>query len=192
LAISGREEKTGGQKIAEVSLYSGFEEEGGKSTENRADDQLGAKSPGPASVSLRPAQSADELSEQRREREPDSSSQEEGLPVQAADESVRPAENIEVASLEPARGHSYWLGLIRARIEKLKRYPVLARRRGIEGKVVVAFTITKQGEVKEAVITRSSGFALLDKAALNSVRKAAPFPYLPDRIVVPIVYKLTD
>lgn len=191
--MPSRQEKASGQGIAEVSLYLEFEEEGGKFRENKADDQLAPRTSGPARVGSGLAGLTEELSSGRKEAGLGSLFQQgKDLPAQVAGEPAGLAKGTDVASLIPAPGLSHWLRLIRERIAEFKRYPRLAQRRGMEGRVVIAFTMTKKGNVKEAVIAHPSGFALLDKAALKAVRKAAPFPYLPVRIIVPIVYKLTD
>lgn len=54
------------------------------------------------------------------------------------------------------------------------KYPKKARRKGIEGKVVVKFVIEKNGEVGEAsVVTSVSPF--LDEEALRVVQSMPPF-----------------
>lgn len=50
-------------------------------------------------------------------------------------------------------------------------YPALAKRRGQSGTVVVRFTCDEHGLVVAAAIVLSSGFALLDEAALRAVRR---------------------
>jgi protein TonB len=50
------------------------------------------------------------------------------------------------------------------------------------GTVVVAFTLTRSGDVASARILRSRGIGRLDQAALNAVRRAAPFPKPPGRV----------
>lgn len=50
-------------------------------------------------------------------------------------------------------------------------YPKSARRKGIEGKVVVTVTVSPSGKVSSAVVSRSSGNGSLDKAAVNAARR---------------------
>ncbi|MGP0564573.1 MULTISPECIES: energy transducer TonB [unclassified Nitrospina] len=68
---------------------------------------------------------------------------------------------------------------IRNRIAKYKFYPRLARRRGLEGKPVVHFRVTRRGTVQDLHVALSSGSGILDEAALESVKKGAPFPVIP-------------
>jgi protein TonB len=46
----------------------------------------------------------------------------------------------------------------------------------------VAFRIDRGGQLLEASVTQSTGRAALDRAALSIVRRAAPFPAIPDAL----------
>jgi len=48
-----------------------------------------------------------------------------------------------------------------------------------KGEVVVSFAVGSSGNVQSARVARSSGVASVDQAALQAVRKAAPFPPIP-------------
>ena len=85
------------------------------------------------------------------------------------------------------------------RLAKAKFYPTLAQRRGMEGKVMVRFVIDRYGNIKSASIVESSGYAILDEAALKAVQsigRFTPFPQeIPDpqwEITFAMVYQLTD
>jgi TonB family protein len=41
-------------------------------------------------------------------------------------------------------------------------------------------------------ILKSSGFRILDKATVKVVKKAAPFPLVASRIVLPVAYRLRN
>lgn len=81
--------------------------------------------------------------------------------------------------------------LIRAAIEKARTYPFLARKKRIEGTVVIDFTINGRGYPQDIKIGKSSGSEILDSAAIKIVMKAAPFPAVDGEIAVPISFKLT-
>ena len=51
------------------------------------------------------------------------------------------------------------------------KYPILARRRGYEGTVVLRVLVDVQGKVKTLQIVESSGHRILDRAALAAVKK---------------------
>lgn len=79
---------------------------------------------------------------------------------------------------------------IRASIEKALIYPVLAKKRGIEGTVFTAFSIGRTGQPENIRVIRSSGSGALDTAAVDTVRKASPFPLTTGEIEVPITFRL--
>lgn len=76
----------------------------------------------------------------------------------------------------PTRKADYgWLaGILSPRIEALKEYPVDARLKHIEGRVVVRIVIQGDGQIVSAVIAKSSGDDTLDQAALETIRKISP------------------
>lgn len=51
------------------------------------------------------------------------------------------------------------------------KYPLAARRRGMEGRVVIEVRVDRHGEVATATVAVSSGHRLLDRAALGAVEK---------------------
>ena len=84
------------------------------------------------------------------------------------------------------------LAVVRERIARALVYPPAARRRGWEGKVVVAFTLLRDGAVRDVRVVASSGFASLDRSAVAAVLAAAPFP-LPGEeleIATPVLFRL--
>ncbi|HTY22133.1 MAG TPA: TonB family protein [Desulfomonilaceae bacterium] len=76
-------------------------------------------------------------------------------------------------------------------------YPKQAAQERQHGEVVVAFAINKDRSISSLVIIDSSGFTILDEAAIKIIQKAAKkFPSFPDglgtdtlRYVVPILFK---
>ncbi len=50
---------------------------------------------------------------------------------------------------------------------------------GVKGRAVIRFTIAANGRLTSASVVRSSGSAKLDRAALQLIRRAAPFPRPP-------------
>jgi protein TonB len=90
-----------------------------------------------------------------------------------------------------------WLSeAILRRVEELKRYPASARVDRAEGKVVVKAVIDEDGSIGEVEVFQSSGHPGLDKAAIETLRQAAPF-HLPRplgrprmTIKIPMSYRL--
>jgi len=81
---------------------------------------------------------------------------------------------------------------IQKSIQQHIKFPRIARKMGWEGKVVVEFIICKDGTVKDILTVESSGFKALDKNAVESIKKAAPFPKPPTtaKLIVPVFYQL--
>jgi len=77
-------------------------------------------------------------------------------------------------------------------------YPGQARRRGLEGRVLVHATVAVSGECTRAELRRSSGHAILDEAALRAVRAWRFVPAKRDGrpvaadVEIPIVFRLED
>ncbi|NWF71909.1 MAG: energy transducer TonB [Nitrospirae bacterium] len=103
----------------------------------------------------------------------------------------------QVPSNPPAKRDYGWLSdAIFRRLEELKRYPASARVDRAEGKVVVKAVINEDGNLGEVEVFQSSGYPMLDKAAVETMRQAAPF-HLPHplgqprmTIKIPMNYRL--
>lgn len=97
----------------------------------------------------------------------------------------------------PTKRDYGWLSeAILRRVEELKRYPASARADRAEGKVVVKAVINEDGSIGEMEVFQSSGHPSLDKAAMETMRQAAPF-HLPRplgqprmTIKIPMSYRL--
>lgn len=72
-----------------------------------------------------------------------------------------------------------YYGAVLARIQAAKHYPWVARRRRMQGVTRIFFRLSRAGKLLWARIARSSGFTILDKAAVAAVRNAAPYPGFP-------------
>ena len=81
---------------------------------------------------------------------------------------------------------------IRDLIGKELRYPRQAIRMGWHGRVTVSFLVLVDGSVTELRVNHGSGVPLLDRNALETVERAAPFPKPPvsARLVMPVDYIL--
>ncbi len=74
---------------------------------------------------------------------------------------------------------SNYPGLVLSRLRQALRYPPEASGTGMRGEARVRFTIASNGSASRIKLVRSSGFPALDKAALETVRRASPFPAIP-------------
>jgi len=65
------------------------------------------------------------------------------------------------------------------RIEKSKYYPSVARKRGMTGTITCKFSIFANGSVNNISLVKSSKYKLLNKAAIDAIKKGAPYPDFP-------------
>lgn len=94
---------------------------------------------------------------------------------------------------------SSYVAWIAARLNRFKRYPPQSREDGHEGVVTLSLEIERDGTVSASAISRSSGFTLLDEAALTMVNRAQPFPVFPRqltqnslRLEMPVTFTIED
>lgn len=77
-----------------------------------------------------------------------------------------------------------------ARLERFRRYPNAARARRQAGivqvQVRVRVRVAGDGGLSALSLEHSSGYALLDQAALDTFRPAAPPPEVPDDRATPV------
>jgi periplasmic protein TonB len=91
--------------------------------------------------------------------------------------------------------YNQYLGQVRKQVLKNIDYPRRAQKEGVEGLVVLRINIDRSGGVTGSEVAQSA-HELLDAAAENAVRKAAPYPKPPEQlegeqfqILVPVVFK---
>src|SRR5262245_56375492 len=68
---------------------------------------------------------------------------------------------------------------VKRAIQQVWEYPEKALRGGLEGKLILEFTILEDGEVVGPRLLHSSGFLELDQEAMRAVRAASPFKPIP-------------
>ncbi|GHA88832.1 energy transducer TonB [Cognatilysobacter bugurensis] len=77
-----------------------------------------------------------------------------------------------------------WASYLREWVDRVERvgnlnYPDAARRRRLEGQVVISVAIRRDGSVERADVVQSSGVPLLDASALRIAKLAEPYAPLP-------------
>lgn len=73
------------------------------------------------------------------------------------------------------------------------QYPARAKKRNLQGRVVITVTIDAEGGIAALAVTQSSGHKVLDRAVLKAVRESAPFSSPPDgtvTVIIPIQFRL--
>jgi len=93
-----------------------------------------------------------------------------------APETRAPPKNEHVGQFSQAGSNAY-NALVFGHLQKFKRYPSAAH--GKSGTVVVRFVLNRAGEVTESAVTKSSGNDVLDREAIEILRRASPFPAFP-------------
>ena len=90
-----------------------------------------------------------------------------------------------------------YASLVRATLERNKRYPRRAERRRMEGECLLSLTLNRAGNVMHCALVRGSGEQVLDDAALDIVKRVGSFPPMPSDVpgdtvefVVPIAFTL--
>jgi protein TonB len=95
---------------------------------------------------------------------------------------------------EEANRLARYVETVRARIEARKRYPSMARRRAVEGRVVARVAIRADGELT-GIEFDGAAPALLRRATDDAIRAASPYPAPPAgalTIELPVDYSLHD
>ncbi len=72
-------------------------------------------------------------------------------------------------------------------------YPLLARQRNWQGEVVLEFRLERDGRISSVRVARSSGYSLLDHAALNALAQVGRISEIMPRslsVEFPVIYRL--
>lgn len=100
------------------------------------------------------------------------------------------------AQTDPKVRQAYQSALLE-RLLRFKRYPEPARRRGLTGTVMLQIELDSSGHVVSRRVSASSGYGLLDRAALAMLDAATPLPAIPPaygpgpyRFTIPLLYDL--
>lgn len=116
-----------------------------------------------------------------------------GMPANVAPADARREEGPDAAGLRQFR-----LALA-GEARRLRNYPEAARRAGLAGTVEVRVAVDAGGALRRADLTRTSGHALLDTAALEMLREAAGRTALPESlrglsfaVLLPVVFEVED
>jgi len=110
------------------------------------------------------------------------------IPAPASPPAVN-AGAVEIARSEYIEEH---YGHIRNKILKRMTYPLVARKMGWVGRVVLSFIVREDGDVEDIRVAESSGFPVLDQSAVDAVRRSCPLPNPRARVELsmPVQYLL--
>lgn len=119
-----------------------------------------------------------------------------GSPAAPAGDTVAMTHPVVTQSISASSRYAWLMDLLRRRIISLQAYPHLARTQGWEGVVVVKTTINSNGDLVDAVVTKSSGYGALDEDAVRLMHRVCPVHLTHDlgkskiAVMVPIRYRL--
>jgi TonB family protein len=77
-----------------------------------------------------------------------------------------------------------YLLYVRDRVGFYWEYPIAAAMNGWQGRLTVDFVIARDGKIAEVKIDRSSGYPVLDDAAITAIKLAGPFFTFPEHFVL--------
>lgn len=111
--------------------------------------------------------------------------------------SLRKKQTVETIKQPDFDSKAYVISRINYEIKNHFRYPILARRNGWQGKVILGLSVNSQGNIENAHIKVGSGYRILDKSALNALNKVKRIPDVQKwsypnhhELVIPVIYKL--
>jgi TonB family protein len=117
---------------------------------------------------------------------------------QAATENEASRSNELVAEIDAELNRNQYdeiLRLIKEAVTSHYNYPNAAIRRGWQGEVTLAFTVESNGQIINIRIANSSGYPILDRAALASLNKVGDIrsaQHQPLSFELPILYHLQE
>jgi len=101
-----------------------------------------------------------------------------------------------VASFQSSTATNFQKALLR-HIERYQNYPGAAKRLRLQGTVLVLFSMRRDGTVLDVWIKTGSGAAILDKEAVDTIKRAQPLPPIPPElpsrlnVIVPVAFNLS-
>jgi len=113
---------------------------------------------------------------------------------------TKPAKKKQIAETKDHQNSAtkaYVISRIHYEIKNHFRYPMLARRNGWQGKVILGLSVNSQGSIKNAHIKVSSGYRILDNSALKALIKVKKIHNIENwnylnqhEFVIPVIYRL--
>jgi len=123
--------------------------------------------------------------------------------VQPSPETTSQASDNQIKETAPhsstAHVRNQILGQLQTNLSRYLAYPPLARQRGWEGTVLLGLRVDSDGHIEGVHVTNSSGYAILDNSALNSLTQVS---HLAEAVVwlngkgidmqLPVIYRLIE
>jgi protein TonB len=97
-------------------------------------------------------------------------------------ERIAPEQPSPSSGASAAAAAASYRAMLVAHLQRFKRWPAGAQERGESGTVVVGFTVSRNGRMTSARMTKSSGFSSLDQEAMAWMQRAQPLPQFPAEV----------
>ncbi len=124
-----------------------------------------------------------EVTEEVEPVEPEPEFEKEKIAEKTATEFKKEIEKAVLKNENPSDEEMFrYQDIVKQKIEKVRRYPCRAERRGVKGSVYLEFVILSDGIVSKVRLLRSSGFKILDNEAISIIKRAEPFPPIPEKM----------
>jgi TonB family protein len=142
-------------------------------------------------ISLAPYQLTTQRTEAKHQKDP---ATKQNKPHAVAQEMAQATDNeTDLPQVSDSAFREQILVKLRQAISAHFTYPLLARKRNWQGEVLLTFRLERDGRITGVRIARSSGYGLLDHAALNALVQVERLgKILPHSLTVefPIIYRL--
>lgn len=94
---------------------------------------------------------------------------------------------------------AYIISQIRHKMAHHFKYPLLARRNGWQGKVILALLLEPDGSIENVHVKSGSGYNILDQSALSALMKVKHIQHVENllnihqqEIIIPVIYHLEE
>ena len=90
------------------------------------------------------------------------------------------------------------ISIIYKELNQYFTYPTLAQKRNWQGKVELTLRVTSNGKIEDVQLNNSSGYSILDQAAISSLLKVGNLPQISSwlsydvNLKLPVIYQLTE
>jgi len=126
-----------------------------------------------------------------------SASQKLHRPAKIASKPDSSTESTVNAAVSRQHAQSYVISRLHHQIDNYFVYPMLARRNGWEGRVILALDVNLGGQIQNVQVKSGSGHPVLDQSALNAVSRIRAIPDMPYwqgpsllNVDIPVIYRL--
>ena len=108
----------------------------------------------------------------------------------------KPQKHLVTPAQQQSKSKAHVVSILIEEFNQYFSYPKFAKRRNWQGKVLLSLRITSSGKIKNIQIDNSSGYNILDQAAINSMRKVGKLPQTASwlendiELEIPVVYQL--